>query len=59
MHVEIQKLSWGDAFEGYEQARRAIADPILLQRLSKNLFVVIAAWNTTPLERSILRGMYS
>lgn len=34
------------------------ADPLLLQRISTNLFVVLASWDTTPLERSILRGMY-
>lgn len=34
-------------------------DPILLQRISPNLFIVLGSWDTTPLERSILRGMYS
>lgn len=34
------------------------SDPILLKRISDNLFVVLASWDTTPLERSIIRGMY-
>lgn len=34
-------------------------DPILLKRISPNLFIVLGSWDTTPLERSILRGMIS
>jgi hypothetical protein len=30
-------------------------DPLLLKRLTKNLFVVIASWNLTELESKILR----
>lgn len=31
-------------------------DPILLKRLSKNLFSVLAVWKMTKLEQSIIRG---
>ena len=31
-------------------------DPLLLRRLTKNLFVILAQWDLTDLERSILRG---
>ena len=31
-------------------------DPLLLKRISNNLFVVIAYWNLTALERAIMRG---
>lgn len=31
-------------------------DPYLLRRLTNNMFVVVAAWNLTELERSVMRG---
>lgn len=31
-------------------------DPILLKRLTPNLFGVLATWDLTPLERAIIRG---
>ncbi len=31
-------------------------DPILLKRLTNNLFGVLATWELTPLERAIIRG---
>lgn len=31
-------------------------DPILLKRLSKNLFAVLAVWDLTELEQAVLRG---
>ena len=31
-------------------------DPLLLRRITKNLFVIYAHWNTTKLERAIIRG---
>jgi len=31
-------------------------DPMLLRRLTKNLFAIIATWNLTKLERAIIRG---
>lgn len=31
-------------------------DPFLLRRLSSNLFVVLAAWDLTELERAVMRG---
>lgn len=32
-------------------------DPFLLKRITKNLFVPLAAWDLTPLEQSILSGL--
>lgn len=32
------------------------ADPFLLRRISKNVFAVLAEWDLTPLEQSIIRG---
>lgn len=32
-------------------------DPFLLKRISENLFVILASWDLTPLEQSIIRGM--
>jgi len=34
-------------------------DPMLLRYLGKNLYVVLAAWNLTPLERAVLRDSIS
>mgnify|MGYP001613822369 CR=1 FL=1 len=31
-------------------------DPILLKRISKNLFAILASWNLSPLERAVLNG---
>ena len=31
-------------------------DPLLLRRITNNLFVIYAHWNTTKLERAIIRG---
>jgi len=31
-------------------------DPLLLRRITKNLFVIYGHWNTTKLERAIIRG---
>lgn len=32
-------------------------DPILLKRLSENLFVILGSWDVTELERSVMRGL--
>jgi len=34
-------------------------DPILLKKITPNLFVVLATWNLTPLERAVIRGRIS
>ena len=31
-------------------------DPLLLKRISQNLFVILGTWDVTPLEQSIMRG---
>lgn len=31
-------------------------DPILLRKLTPNLYAILATWNLTPLERAIIRG---
>lgn len=31
-------------------------DPILLKRISENLFAILGSWDLTPLEQSIIRG---
>jgi len=33
-------------------------DPFLLRRLSSNLFVILAAWDLTELERSVMKGAF-
>lgn len=37
-------------------ANRPPSDPILLKRISANLFAVLAVWDLTPLEKAIVRG---
>lgn len=32
-------------------------DPFLLKRISENLFVILGAWDLTPLERSVMAGL--
>lgn len=32
-------------------------DPILLKRITQNLFVILGAWDVTDLEQSIIRGL--
>jgi hypothetical protein len=39
--------------ENWEQVPK---DPYLLKRLTKNIFVILAAWNLTELERSVIAG---
>lgn len=39
-----------------EWTARAPVDPILLKRVSVNLFAVIAQWDLTPLEQRVLEG---
>lgn len=31
-------------------------DPILLKRISPNMFLILATWDLTPLERAVIRG---
>lgn len=31
-------------------------DPILLKQITKNVFVVLAQWNLSPIERAVMRG---
>ena len=31
-------------------------DPLLLKRITENLFVILGAWDVTPLEQSIIKG---
>ncbi len=39
-----------------EDWQSAPKDPILLKRLSRNLFTVLATWNLTKLERAVVMG---
>jgi hypothetical protein len=45
-----------DFFILWEAKWEAVApvDPILLRRVSESVFVVLAQWDLTPLERSVL-----
>jgi hypothetical protein len=36
--------------------RVAPTDPYLLKRITNNIFVVLAGWDLTPLEKSVMEG---
>lgn len=38
------------------QVRRAPVDPILAKRITRNLFVVLAIWDLSPLEQALIEG---
>ena len=42
--------------ESWTELTRPPRDPLLLKRVSPNVFVVLAGWDLTPLERAVLRG---
>ncbi len=41
---------------GWKTIPEPPGDPMLLKRLSKNLFTVLAAWDMTELEKAVIRG---
>lgn len=45
---EVEPNAW--------KTMRPPRDPILLRRLTPNLFGVLATWDLTPLERAVIRG---
>ena len=42
--------------EDWERIETPPEDPLLLKKLTKNLFAIIAEWNLTPLEKAITKG---
>ena len=46
------------AFEavGLQNKDQIIRDPYLLRRINENLFVVLASWDLTELERAVMEG---
>jgi len=43
--------------ESWEEEEILPIDPLLLKRLTKNLFVIIAEWDLSPLEQAIMKGL--
>jgi len=43
--------------ESWQDVPPARDDPILLKRITENLFVILGAWEVTDLEQSIIRGL--
>ena len=43
--------------QDWEASVPARDDPILLKRITENLFVILGAWDVTELEQSIIRGL--
>jgi len=39
-----------------EDWQKVPKDPLLLKRITKNLFILIDKWNLTKLEQAIIRG---
>ena len=55
--LEKYYILW-EVEEWYEKSQIPVPpiDPFLLKRLSPNLFVVLAEWDLTPLERAVIKG---
>lgn len=49
-------ILWEVEEDGWEPVPEPPGDPMLLKRISRNLFTVLAAWDTTELEKAVLRG---
>jgi hypothetical protein len=55
-HRPDGKLSDHHVLFEAEWRRLPAADPMLLKRIDGPLFVVLAAWDLTPLEQAVLRN---
>lgn len=49
-------MLWEVEEDGWKPVPRPPGDPLLLKRLSKNLFVVLAMWDLTELERAVIKS---
>ena len=49
-------ILWEVEEDGWEPVPEPPGDPMLLRRISGNLFVVLAAWDLSPLEKAVIRG---
>lgn len=54
--LERYFILWEVDQDGWEPIPEPPGDPMLLKRLSPNLFTVLAAWDLTELEKAVLRG---
>jgi len=54
--LERYFILWEVEEDGWEPVQEPPGDPMLLRRLSKNLFTVLAAWNLTDLEKAVIHG---
>jgi len=43
--------------ESWDEEELMPEDPFLLKRLTKNLFMIMAEWDLTPLEKAIMKGL--
>ena len=53
-YILFEVESWSEFLDDSGNTGR---DPLLLKRLSNNLFVVLAAWDMTDLEKAVLDGI--
>lgn len=49
-------ILWEVEEDGWKPTPTPPGDPLLLKRISKNLFAVMAAWDLTPLERAAIKS---
>ena len=54
--LERYFILWEVEENGWEPVPEPPGDPMLLRRLSSNLFTVLAAWDMTELEKAVIRG---
>jgi hypothetical protein len=52
-YILFEIFSWDEMID----RRRVGNDPILLKRLSENMFVILASWEVSPLEQAVLEGL--
>lgn len=55
-HNELQNPNYWVLWEVEKWEAVAPKDPLLLRRLTKNLFIIINKWNLTKLERMVAQG---
>lgn len=54
--LERYFILWEVERDGWDPVPEPPGDPFLLRRISGNLFVVLAVWDLTDLEKAVIRG---
>lgn len=49
-------IMWETDEHGWEPVPEPPGDPLLLKRITRNLFVILAAWDLTDIEKAVIKG---